>query len=322
MKKIFFFGILGIFLSLASGCKKNSETLKPVTLSADAHASVNTIIEGQTISIIYSSNADHASIELDTNAEVELTLMSGSVPFTLNEVGNHIFTLRFYKKNPGDSNKELSETKTVSVTVEARPPLILSIEAQYGHIFSGESDIITVKIEGATSAFSEDIPGFNGFSGDYPTGRLFQTTIFHLSATNGKDTLNEDITILVDPTKADTLCNFGGWRMTGLAFNMSPPDGPWTDAEVWECYNDDLWILKQIPTNESIYYFGENKCSPDESDSLPSSWSIVRTEDSLGYYFLGDETYVFIEKLNIDSLVLIEKYDDQWVKYIYTHPAD
>lgn len=171
-----------------------------------------------------------------------------------------------------------------------------------------------------------DIPGYNGIlNGTFTTSSLDSTRTYFVALHSKRNNISwRNVTIIVlDPTREDTLSyKMGPWRMIQLFFQRYP-NGPWIEAEIWECDLDNLVYYYLSPEKTQLFDIGEIPCYDGEKNAtgywyLESNGNVLVTYQSVNQTI---KSYRDIEILNDSTLTLVEHYDNgQSTKAIYHHP--
>jgi hypothetical protein len=298
MKKILFFMLLGLFLSLIIGCEKDIIPPEPPTpLNVVVEPTGDTIVDvGEAVPYDIQTNADYM---VNVTEESEDTIFHPGnfiLPFVASKVGRNELHCRFFKV--GSERILITRVVIGKDTVVPPPPekpVILLLDS--ARVPSGTSYNIALVIKNALSV-SSDIPGLTGTTGGiFPTGSLTHDTVFHVSASNEVGTTVDSIIIFVDPPPLPT------------PLLDAIRKYPWANVSAsWKCDESDSWQdLIILPSWLAIkfVYGTDGQWRAYRFGNLigsPCFYSIVESDSTL---ILGD--LIFKIDYLIDTLMVLER---------------
>jgi hypothetical protein len=258
MKKIilFTFMIVGLFLSVFTGCKKDDDPKpdpEPVKFVFDVKpTSDTTAYLGTTVSFDINTNAD--SIRIFSEDEDTMIYHPGNFryDYRVNILGKKEIYYRGYLTG-FDVKQQNRNVIGVNPPPPPEAPVILLVDSV--NIPSGASYNIALVIQNALTVLS-DIPGLTGIAGGiYPTGPLTHDTVFHISATNDVGTTVDSIRIFVEPplstTRQDSIAYPHAWRVDSLWYKQHEEDSlvyfppPLNVTNRYIVFYQD-WIMKEF----------------------------------------------------------------------------
>ena len=243
-----------IVLLTMPGCKKDSITEPKINPPAKLNWTLSpkisqTIYKGNTITFIYTSNADSVILESSSGERFKLS-PSGkkTVSPSQNETYRWVFLLG-----------KISENQEVPVVVTDVIPLPeFNFFATPSRMGPGGGDV-TFNINGLTncdSITSTDILGVHG-AGSF-TVKVSQTTTFSVKGWGKGGTKIKSITITVDPPLPDSTfidyIKLHPWSMLLGAVSCSGIEGTWVPATIGQADLDTKYIFKEGGKWEATLY--------------------------------------------------------------------